>query len=91
MTEQIRYVSLDAAVYVDTDGSVAFLDSPNGFIPPPFIGNLTYFGGQRARFFERASVRTRHIERAAARADGLSHGKPRELRDKLAMRMQGAK
>ena len=44
MTDQIRYVSLDATVYGAADGTVAFLDMPDGLISPPRIEHMWYLG-----------------------------------------------
>lgn len=37
-----RIVSLDASVFVDEDGSVAFLDMPDGVVCPPHVQHLRY-------------------------------------------------
>lgn len=50
MSEQIRYVSLDASVFGAADGSVAFLDMPEGVISPPFIEHMRYLGDVPSMF-----------------------------------------
>ena len=50
MSEQIRYVSLDASVYGAADGAVAFLDMPEGVISPPFIEHMWYLGDVPSMF-----------------------------------------
>jgi len=39
-----RNVTIGCSVYADSDGGVAFLDTPEGVIPPPFIAHMTYLG-----------------------------------------------
>lgn len=40
----IRHVSICSSVYGGRDGAVAFLDSPEGVIPPPHIAHMVYLG-----------------------------------------------
>jgi hypothetical protein len=39
-----RSVQIDSQVYAAADGTVAFLDVPEGIIPPPYIAHLTLLG-----------------------------------------------
>lgn len=39
-----RHASTDCSVYGGYDGKVAFLDTPEGVIPPPYIAHLVYLG-----------------------------------------------
>jgi len=39
-----RTPNTEDSVYGDLDGTVAFLDAPEGIIPPPYIGRLIYLG-----------------------------------------------
>jgi len=50
MSDPIRYVSLDATVFGAADGTVAFLDMPEGFISPPMIEHMWYLGDVPSMF-----------------------------------------
>jgi DNA-binding XRE family transcriptional regulator len=50
MTDRTRYVSLDASVFGAPDGTVAFLDMPDGVVSPPCIEHMVYLGDVPSMF-----------------------------------------